>query len=431
MRPLRSRSTGHGNRFTHVENRPPKRNSSDKRHYSLRAHRPTCSTAAALPRRERSRIYQRHFHSHVYVDVLRLARSLLTSSPDDVAVGGLCSSQLPDSDFEPCESAGVVCPAPCRPAYRGLTDGSGLSANFSSVASAAGSNGVGGGSAAGPARPPASFPAQAVPGTRTVAVRTLAELAAAAADPAVAHVAVSADIHFPPGSPPLAVAGPGRTLLISSDGPLCPGGRCALDGSFASQLLRVSNGASVELRGLALRRCAAVQGGCAAVVGAHSALSAVSCSFQDARAASDGGAVLALGGARVTVSGSDFSNCTSIAGSGGAIAAHFGSTATIDDSTFTACGAQWGGAVSGLNRTTVSVTSTTFSSNWAWYGGAVGVRWWSTDTISNCTFVNNSAYRDGIGIGGASVSAFYSTSTVSDVLLLDNSAARGAGVGAP
>lgn len=312
-----------------------------------------------------------------------------------------------------------------RPAYTGFIHGSGLTANFSTTPLAPG--------ASLPARfppPPLSTtPAAAGGPTVAVAVSSYSALLAAVADPSVASVTLSADVRFPPGSP-LVVAGAARSLSISSAAAACPAGGCALDGGGASQLFRVSGGARLRLSGVTLRRCSAVQGGCALVSGQGSSLSADSCTFADSTATADGGCALAVSSASLAFTNTTFRNCLSVAGSGGAAAALFGSSVTAAGCSFASCGAQWGAGLSALNASYVSASDSSFTSCSAWYGGAAAARWYSTLSLRRGTLLGNSAFRDGIGIGGATVAAFFSASTVSDSYLFNNSAARGGGSGA-
>ena len=138
---------------------------------------------------------------------------------------------------------------------------------------------------------------------------TLAELRTALADPAVlsvtlaAHIALDGDqLEVAPRAQPGAVlALLGGACVAPAPGvrPL-PAGTCALDAMGRSRVLLLRPGAALRMQQVALLRGAALQGGCVLAVAAQ--LNATASVFADCTASGDGGAVLALAGAAVTLS---------------------------------------------------------------------------------------------------------------------------------
>jgi hypothetical protein len=121
--------------------------------------------------------------------------------------------------------------------------------------------------------------------------------------------------HIALAGAPLKLSGAARSpLRLTSDPTACaaaplpagwraaPPGSCALHAGGASRLLDLRAGASLSLSGVALLGGAAPQGAAALVLDG-SALVASDCLIADARAIGDGGAVLALAGATVSLDG--------------------------------------------------------------------------------------------------------------------------------
>ena len=271
-----------------------------------------------------------------------------------------------------------------------------FSASFSSFR-----NGSANGIATGIPPPPRSFPPAAPAASparvaaTSVVVTTLQQLVAAFADTSVADIVLANNIQMR-GSE-LALTGPGRSLslraapgacapYLSASGRNVSGGRwCTLDAAGASRLFTISGGAALHLEALALVGGSALQGGCVLAAGDTSSVTASDCLFADCTALGDGGAALALAGARITLlAGSSAVNCTAQHADGGALAALHGSTvALLDTASVAGCHAQNGGGVAAIHNSSVVLA-----------GGAA---------VSNCTAE---------GQAGGVAAAFYSTATL-------------------
>lgn len=160
----------------------------------------------------------------------------------------------------------------------------------------------------GTGTPTSGTPAFASSRNFSASVSTQQELERAVADPDVAVVVVRAHIFLRNAT--ILVTG-SRALQVTGDASACGSrsyaegfpsiGACTLDAGFLSRHFEVTAGASLTLSGLALVGGLATQGGAVLVVGSR--LSASSCVFADSVALGDGGAVMALAGSTVSLSG--------------------------------------------------------------------------------------------------------------------------------
>ena len=157
-----------------------------------------------------------------------------------------------------------------------------------------------------PAEDGAPFPTTLGPAATAA---TLPELRNALADPTVLLVTLTA--HIVLNGQQLEVAqraqpGAALALLGGACGAPAPSGRplpvgtCALDAVGRSRVLLLRPGASLSLLRVVLLRGTSLQGGCVLAVAAQ--LNATASVFADCAASGDGGGVLSLAGAAVTLS---------------------------------------------------------------------------------------------------------------------------------
>ena len=116
--------------------------------------------------------------------------------------------------------------------------------------------------------------------------------------------------------------------------------------------------------------------------------------FENNHAENGGGAIAALNGVKLTVTGCEFTNDYSSYDAGGAIYLFNVTSASIQNSHFNNCNAAIGGAVASL-ISPVTITGSNFNSNKAnWIGGAVFSMYGSL-TVKSSNFYENSAYHGG------------------------------------
>ena len=250
-----------------------------------------------------------------------------------------------------------------------------------------------------PTRPPPPAPHRSG-GTATAT--TLAQLAAAMADPTVSVITLTAHLALPAQlsltSRSLSIVG-ACSVPYTASGQTVPAGLCALDASGSgSRHFLVSGGASLRLSSLFLLGGSALQGGSALAVG-RSSLGLSGCVVADSSAVGDGAAALAVGDSTLIVQNSSFTNCSSSAGSGGALAAVFSSSLSVSGSSFQACSSQVGGAVGvAVSSVGTVVGSALQGCQSEGYGGGAAVMSDSVLALSGCTLADCSASADGGGV---------------------------------
>lgn len=215
-------------------------------------------------------------------------------------------------------------------------------------------------------------------------------------------------------------------LMISRDVTIdASSNTVTLDGRNSSQLIILSSGVRLELKGLILANgsaSGAASGG--AINGDYGFLSITNCVFRNNHASGGGGGAISLSGSGGLISIQDSTFISNSAGpkGGGAIYAPYGGDLEIDATSFENNQADFeGGAI--WCPSEFKLTKSVLKNNSAGQGAAIFLTYGDGNiaTISNSLFVQNSAVQ--VGVGGAISVRDISTYVISGCSFVNNSGA--------